>query len=126
MSLTKILAKILTISLAILTFVIALISIFHADWIKLAILWIKDLIEHIGEWNYLIAFLSALIESLPVIGTVLPGMNIMILVGGFFGREHLPGVISLAIIGAMMGNYIGYWLGARYGHDFIEEYGDWF
>ncbi len=125
-NLAKLLAKIITIGLAILTFFLAILSIIKPELIKDFILFIKTIIESIGNWNYLIAFSSALIESLPVIGTVLPGMNIMILVGWFFGKEHFIGTVFLAIFGAMIGNYLGYWLGARFWHDFIESYGDWF
>ena len=80
-NIAKLLAKIITIGLAILTFFLAILSIIKPELIKDFILFIKTIIESIGNWNYLIAFSSALIESLPVIGTVLPGMNIMILVG---------------------------------------------
>jgi hypothetical protein len=80
-NLAKLLAKIITIGLAILTFFLAILSIIKPELIKDFILFIKTIIESIGNWNYLIAFSSALVESLPVIGTVLPGMNIMILVG---------------------------------------------
>jgi len=34
--------------------------------------WIKLQIESLGKWNYLLAFISALAESLPIIGTIIP------------------------------------------------------
>jgi len=88
--------------------------------------WIGELIKTLGSWNYLVAFLSACIESLPIIGTAVPGMNIMILVGGFWGKTHIILTILAAIIGAMLGNYLGYWIGKWYGSELIEKYGDWF
>ena len=74
------LAKAITIFFALLTVVLILISLIHPEWIKSGIAWIGNLIKTLGNWNYLIAFMSASIESLPIIGTAIPGMNIMILV----------------------------------------------
>jgi membrane protein DedA with SNARE-associated domain len=53
-------------------------------------------------------------------------MNVMILVGGFWGKEHLAFTILAASVGAMLGNYIGYWIGKKIGKELIEKYGDWF
>ena len=53
----------------------------------------------------------------------------MLLVGGFFGKlgwTELGYMVFFAIIGALIGNAVGYFLGKRYGHDFLERYGDWF
>lgn len=97
----------------------------HVQWIKIWITWIGELITTLGNWNYLIAFASACAESLPIIGTAIPGMNIMILVGWFWGKTHMIGTIFLAALGAMIGNYIGYWTGKWYGHEIIEKYGDY-
>lgn len=73
-------AKFLAIILTILTLGIIIISFIKPDWIETGIIWIGELIETLGYWNYLIAFSSACLESLPFIGTAIPGMNIMILV----------------------------------------------
>lgn len=120
------LAKLLAIILGILTLGLILISWFRPEWIDIGIRWIEQLIQSIGSWNYLIAFASACIESLPFIGTAVPGMNIMILIGGFWGKTHFTLTIISAILGAMVGNYIGFWIGKWYGKDLIEKYGDWF
>ncbi|MDD2693705.1 MAG: DedA family protein [Candidatus Gracilibacteria bacterium] len=119
-------AKFLAIILTILTLGIIIISFIKPDWIETGIIWIGELIETLGYWNYLIAFSSACLESLPFIGTAIPGMNIMILVGGFWAKDHFAFTIIAAIIGAMLGNYIGYWIGKYFGKEFIERYGDWF
>lgn len=119
------LAKAITVLLTILTFLLILISLFRKDWIIIAINWIGEMIHMIGNWNYLVAFLSACIESLPIIGTAVPGMNIMILIGGFWAPGHLIPTLVCASVGAMIGNYAGYWLGKKAGKDIIEQYGDW-
>lgn len=121
----EILAKTITLIFALLTLALVLVSFVRPEWMKSAIEWIGKLIETLGNWNYLIAFSSACIESLPIIGTAVPGMNIMILVGGFWGKSHIFGTIFLASLGAMIGNYIGYWIGKWYGHEIIKKYGDY-
>jgi len=119
------LAKAITIFFTILSLILIVISLVKPELIKSGIAWIGELITTLGNWNYLIAFASACAESLPIIGTALPGMNIMILVGWFWGKTHILGTILLAALGAMIGNYIGYWIGKWYGHEIIEKYGDY-
>lgn len=118
-------AKTLTVLLTILSLVLIVISFARPDLIKSAIIWIWELITTLGNWNYLIAFASACIESLPIIGTAVPGMNIMILVGGFWWKMHIILTILCASLGAMLGNYLGYWIWKWYGHEIIEKYGDY-
>jgi membrane protein DedA with SNARE-associated domain len=122
----KSLAKLLAIFFTVLTLTLIIISFARPEWIKDGIAWIGALIQTLGNWNYLIAFASACIESLPIIGTAVPGMNVMILVGGFWGKYHVIPTIALAALGAMIGNYLGYWIGKWYGTELIEKYGDWF
>jgi membrane-associated protein len=105
------------------------IAIFKPSLIEQFIAWMEAQIHSLGNWNYLIAFTSSIIESFPVIGVLVPGQQIMLLVGGFFGnlgQVQLGYMICFAIIGALIGNAIGYFLGKWYGHDFLERYGDWF
>jgi hypothetical protein len=96
--LLKFIAKAIAIFFVALTFVIIFISFLKPEWIKEAIEWIRKLILTLGDWNYLIAFLSACIESLPLIGTAVPGMNIMILVGGFWGSTHFALTALAAVL----------------------------
>lgn len=104
-------------------------AIFKPSIIEQFIGWMEKQIHNLGNWNYLIAFSSSIIESFPVIGVLVPGQQIMLLVGGFFGKlgsSQLAYMIFFAIIGALIGNAIGYFLGKWYGYNFLERYGDWF
>lgn len=103
-----------------------IVAIFRPDLVEKAILFVGDQIKLIGNWNYLVVFLSSCIESFPVIGVLVPGQQVMLLVGGFFGQDHLIGVLILSSVGAMLGNWIGYILGVRYGLSFLEKHGDVF
>ncbi|OIP53122.1 hypothetical protein AUK10_02840 [Candidatus Gracilibacteria bacterium CG2_30_37_12] len=110
-------------------FVLTAIAIFKPSWIEQFIGWMEKQIHLLGNWNYLIAFASSIIESFPVIGVLVPGQQVMLLVGGFFGKVghlQLGYMICFAIIGALIGNAIGYFLGKWYGTEFLEKYGDWF
>jgi len=75
-------AKAITIFFTIVSLILIITSLIKPEIIKSGIAWIEILIRSLGNWNYLIAFASACVESLPIIGTAVPGMNIMILVGG--------------------------------------------
>lgn len=124
----NIFTKVLIIIFTLISFTLLFISLFRPEWLKIAIEWIGNHIQNLENWNYLIAFLSACIESLPIIGTLVPGMNIMVLVGGFWGKTaifHLILTIIFASLGAMIGNFAGFWLGKKYGKHIIENYGDW-
>ena len=91
-----------------------------------AIKWLEVQIKTWGNWNYLIALVTACIETFPILGIVVPGLNVMLLVGGFFGGQgeiQLLLMMACAIIGAILGNFFGYWLGVHYGADFLKKYG---
>ena len=69
--------------------------------------------RYLGE---LFTFLVAFAESLPIIGTIVPGSITMTAVGIMIGSTILPPVqtICWAVTGAFIGDYIGFWLGAHY------------
>jgi len=50
----------------------------------------------------------------------------MLMVGGFFGKNHLFFMIVVASIGAIIGNFIGYFLGVYFGAGFLANYGNSF
>ena len=65
---------------------------------------------HVGE---LIAFLVAFAESLPLIGTIIPGSITMTAIGTLVGAAILPGFSTLgwAALGALTGDTIGFGVG---------------
>lgn len=112
-----------------LTFALAILGLIRPDLIKDVIEWVRGIVLSLWNWNYFVVFLSALIESFPVLGVVVPGQNILLIAGGFFAEQstsHLIYVCIVSSFGAILWNSIGYFLGKVYGKDFFREYGMWF
>lgn len=64
----------------------------------------------LGGWLF---FFSALVEAIPVVGTILPGAT-MITVGGFLaahGFFDIKLIIFFAALGAIVGDALGFYLG---------------
>ncbi|MBI2459412.1 MAG: bifunctional DedA family/phosphatase PAP2 family protein [Parcubacteria group bacterium] len=82
----------------------------------------------LDHWGYLIIFLSALAETLPVIGAFVPGQTIIIL-GGLLaklGIFKLGTVILVAAVGVVAGDMLAYYIGHKFGYDFVVRYGKYF
>ncbi len=112
-----------------LTFWLAIMTLVKPEIMKGFIDWIRDIVLSLGSWNYLVVFISSIIESFPVLWVVVPGQNIMLISGWFFGEQWvniLIYIIILACLWALIWNYVGYLLGKYYGKDFFKEYGMWF
>jgi len=85
--------------------VIGLLSLFRPDLMREGIDWMGVQIKSWGEWNYIILFVVAMSESFPFVGAVVPGMNMMILVGGFFVAKQwsiFPLAAGVAMVGACL------------------------
>jgi membrane-associated protein len=64
---------------------------------------------------YLTVFLAALLEAIPVVGSVIPGSTIIFALSGLVpgGELRLAWVLAAAIIGALLGDGSAFWLGHR-------------
>lgn len=81
-----------------------------------------DIISHYG---YIVIFLFTIGESIPILGTILPGQGVVML-GGFFAHLHYLNFWYLFVIvsiGAIIGDVFGYYLGTHYGIDVLKKYG---
>jgi len=79
-------------------------------------------ILHVPAWAvYVLVFLIPALEASAFVGFVFPG-EIACLLGGvaaFQGRASLAGVIVFAILGAIIGDSVGYAIGRRYGEPLL-------
>ncbi len=76
-------------------------------------------------WGYVIVGLATFLENALGAGVIVPGETLVI-VGGFYariGELWLPGVAAVAVVGAVLGDNLGYWLGRRFGRGFFERHG---
>src|SRR5215208_626492 len=80
---------------------------------------ILSLIEHYG---YLVILFGVMLEST---GVPLPGETILLASGVLVQRGHLDlgDVIAFGILGAVLGDQIGYWVGREGGRPFVLRWG---
>jgi undecaprenyl-diphosphatase len=89
------------------------------DWISHASGWMSNAIGLVAlypGWSLVVAFLAAIVEALAIVGTVVPGTVIVMGVAGAAaaaGQPMLP-FLGVAILGAVIGDYLSYWVGFRY------------
>ncbi|MFA6306480.1 MAG: bifunctional DedA family/phosphatase PAP2 family protein [Patescibacteria group bacterium] len=82
----------------------------------------------LDHWGYIIIFLAAIAEALPIFGTFIPGHTIIIL-GGLLaklGVFRLEAVMAAAAVGVVVGDLLAYYIGRKFGYDFVIRYGKYF
>lgn len=84
-------------------------------------------IEHFKIGGYWIAFSAALLETTVGIGLFLPGSTIILFLGALSARGYLDtgDLIWFAVLGAISGDNINYYLGKKYGSKWLKK-GFWF
>lgn len=62
-------------------------------------------------------FIVAFLEALVGIGLIMPGSVLTVFSGwlAFHGKSSIVGIMAAAALGALLGDLISYWLGARFG-----------
>ncbi len=87
--------------------------------------------ERIVQWlapafdvaGYAIIAVAVLLERSVFVGLIVPG-DVILALGGVYAAQHrmsLAAVIVIAIVAAIIGESIGYWLGRRYGVGLIRH-----
>lgn len=68
-----------------------------------------------GILAYATLFLAALLEAVPIIGSVIPGTTIILAMSALIpgGELHLVPVLASAITGAIIGDGTAFWIGHR-------------
>ena len=74
------------------------------------------LVTESAYMGILFAFLFAFLEALPIVGTFIPGIALMSVVGYWIGANLISFQMALlaSFIGALVGDYISYWIGLKY------------
>lgn len=81
--------------------------------------WLTDLFAHYG---YAVVFIGVLLENA---GAPVPGETILLAGAALarYGSLKLPLVIATAIVGATLGDNLGFFIGRRGGRALVERYG---
>jgi membrane protein DedA with SNARE-associated domain len=76
-----------------------------------------DFISTNSSWAFPIMFITAFGESFAFVSLLFPGTSILIVAGTLMSTGSLPywPVLVGAIIGAVLGDTVSFWLGHRYG-----------
>lgn len=88
------------------------------DWQDVVLIFIR---QNQG-WGFPIVFLLAFGESLAFISLLLPATAILFGVGGLIGAAGIAfwPIWLAAVIGAVLGDWVSYWLGYHYQHSIAE------
>jgi len=84
-------------------------------------------IEHFHLLGYWVGFLAALLETAFGVGLLLPGSTLLLLLGALAAGGYLDfgDLLWFAVVGAVLGDNVNYWLGQRYGQKWARS-GVWF
>lgn len=83
---------------------------------------INHILSLIAHYGYLVVFFGVMLESM---GVPLPGETILLTAGVMVQRGHLDlgDAVAFGILGAVVGDQIGYWVGREGGRPFILRWG---
>src|SRR4051812_8028223 len=87
--------------------------------------YLLDLVARLGHWSYAIIFAAAALECAAFVGLLIPGESLL-LASGFFAHRGLlevDAVIVVAILGATVGDSIGFQLGSHLGREWLTRHG---
>ncbi len=77
-------------------------------------------------WGYAIVFAGVFLESLFLTGWIAPGTTVLLL-GGFYaahGELNPWLVLPTAVVAALLGDLVGFFVGRRMGRDLMRKYRD--
>lgn len=79
--------------------------------------------KYLAAFGYYFLFLATAFENVPFVGLFLPG-EVIVVAAAFFaarGELDISAVFGVAVLGGIVGNNVGYWLGRYGGRPFIER-----
>jgi undecaprenyl-diphosphatase len=88
-----------------------------------------EYVELIQQWTlanqqhlWWVIFLIAFAESMVIIGIIIPGLPLMLMLGGLIATGVLSPVevVFWCIIGAVVGDGLSFWIGQRYKYHVLE------
>ena len=86
---------------------------------------LQSIVENGG---YFLLFVTSIVEGIPILGQFVPGQTIVI-ISGFLAKLdilNLMIIIPVVIMGAMIGDISGFFLGKKYGLSLLNRFGPYF
>ncbi|WP_417565549.1 VTT domain-containing protein [Marinobacter sp.] len=82
-----------------------------------------SLVQSAGVWGYWFAFFAALGETVFLLGLFFPGSALLLMMGMLAGQGYfdIGDLLFFAIAGATLGDNVNYFLGRRYGRQWLRE-----
>jgi len=83
---------------------------------------LAKLLEYFSLYGYWVVFFGVMLENA---GLPIPGETILLAAGfrAYQGHFHIPTVMVVAAVGAMIGDNAGYLIGRKLGRGALERYG---
>jgi membrane-associated protein len=83
-----------------------------------------DLVAAHAPLAYLVIALAAGLEAVPIAGALIPGSTVILALSALVpsGHLHLAPVLATAILGALAGDGLAFWIGHRAQHKILETW----
>ncbi len=118
----SLLAKLFIIIFVILTFVFMYFSLFDKqvilNWLEL----MKNFVNKLWYWNYVIIFIFAFIESFPLIWISVPWQTVLLIISWALWFDNMYLAMICAAIWALFWNFFWYLLWENYWDSFFDKY----
>lgn len=77
-----------------------------------------------SEIAYAVIFLAALLEAVPIFGSLIPGSTVIVALSALVpgGGLKLAPILTAAIIGAIIGDGLSYWIGHKKRRDVLSSW----
>src|SRR6185437_3350880 len=85
---------------------------------------LTDFVSEHSHYAYIAVFLLALSEAIPLVGTIVPGSTLIIGISALAAEANANLWILLiaAIVGAIAGDGLSFWLGQRYHREILSSW----
>jgi len=122
MRIKKLLIQILTFFSYVFLIALLVLIFVRPDLVDAGLKWLREAVLRLWFWNRVILSLSAFLESVPVLWSLLPGQTIILIIGGVLWKFNFVATLAVVVFFTLLGNLAGWRLGKTYGLDLVKKY----